>query len=61
MNVEIRPRRIGNIYGDNRGTGFAGNVWDKEFISPTITTCGGGQREPIIMEIIYEDRQDNMP
>ena len=61
MNAEIRPRRIGNIYGENRGTGFAGNVWDKEFISPTITTCGGGQREPIIMEIIYEDRQDNMP
>lgn len=61
MNIEIHPIRIGNIYGENRGTGFAGNVWDKEFISPTITTCGGGQREPMIMEIIYEDRQDNMP
>ena len=55
MNIEIHPIRIGNIYGENRGTGFAGNVWDKEFISPTVTTCGGGHREPIIMEIIYED------
>ena len=61
MSIETRPIRIGNIYGDNRGTGFAGNVWDKEFISPTITTCGGGNREPMIMEIIYEDRQDDMP
>lgn len=43
MNAEITPIRIGNIYGPNRGTGFAGNVWDKEFISPTITTCGGGK------------------
>ena len=61
MKTEIHPMRIGNIYGENRGTGFAGNVWDKEFISPTVTTCGGGHREPIIMEIIYENGRDNMP
>lgn len=42
MNQEITPKRIGNIYGPNRGTGFAGNVWDKEFLAPTLTTCGGG-------------------
>ena len=42
MKTEIHPMRIGNIYGENRGTGFAGNVWDKEFISPTVTTGGGG-------------------
>lgn len=61
MNAEITPIRIGNIYGPNRGTGFAGNIWDKDFICPTITTCGGGNREPMIMEIIYEDGRDNMP
>lgn len=60
MNAEITPIRIGNIYGPDRGTGFAGNVWDKDFICPTITTCGGN-REPMIMEIIYEDGRDNMP
>ena len=38
----IHPIRIGNIFGPNKGTGFAGNVWDKESIAPTITTCGGG-------------------
>lgn len=33
--------RIGNIYGDSRGTGFAGNVWQKEGLAPTLTTMGG--------------------
>jgi hypothetical protein len=42
MNEKISPMRIGNIYGPHRGTGFAGNVWDKDYVSPTITTCGGG-------------------
>lgn len=36
-----KPLRIGNIYGDSRGTGFAGNVWYKEGIAPTLTTMGG--------------------
>ena len=38
-----KPLRIGNIYGDNRRTGFAGNVWNKEGIAPTLTTMGGGK------------------
>lgn len=61
MNAKITPKRIGNIFGDDRGTGFAGNIWNKEWIAPTVTTCGGGYREPMIMEIIYEDRRDDMP
>ena len=44
--------RIGNLYGENRGTGFAGNIWETEGISPALTTMGGGNREPIIMEIV---------
>lgn len=52
--------RIGNIYGDNRGTGFAGNVWHKNGLAPTLTTMGGGNREPIIMEIShYECSKSN--
>ena len=38
-----KPIRIGNLYGENRGTGFAGNIWDTEGISPALTTMGGGQ------------------
>ena len=50
MNKEKRPIRLFNIYGENRGTGFAGNVWDAEGLAPTISTMGGGNREPLIME-----------
>ena len=50
MDKEKRPIRLFNIYGENRGTGFAGNVWDTEGVAPTITTMGGGNREPLIME-----------
>ena len=41
MNKEKRPIRLFNIYGENRGTGFAGNVWDAEGLAPTISTMGG--------------------
>lgn len=43
-------KRLGNIYGDNFGTGYAGNVWDKEYICPTLTTSQGGGREPHIID-----------
>lgn len=37
-------RSLGNLYKDNWGTGFSGNVWDKEMLSPTLSTMqGGGQ------------------
>ena len=42
MRTEMHPIRLGNIYGDQFGTGYAGNVWDKESISPTIMTMQGG-------------------
>ena len=46
MNTKITPVRIGNIYGPQFGTGYAGNVWDKEFVSPTIMTMQGGVENP---------------
>lgn len=47
----MEQRRLGNLYGDDRGTGFAGNVWDKNYISPSLTTMqGGGMREPMIVD-----------
>lgn len=48
--VLMKQKRLGNIYGEDRGTGFAGNVWDKEFISPSITTSQGGRREPMVID-----------
>lgn len=43
------PVRLGNIYGEDKGTGFTGNVWDKEAINPTLTTMQGGNRTPIVV------------
>ena len=35
-------RRFGNIFGEEKGTSFAGNVWDKEKLCPTLTNMQGG-------------------
>lgn len=47
--LQSSPIRIGNIYGDDKGTGFAGNVWSKDAMSPTLTTMQGGNRQPMVM------------
>ena len=47
--MNINPIRLFNIYGEDKGTGFAGNVWDINTISPTLTTMGGGNRQPMIL------------
>lgn len=42
--------RFGNLYGKGTGTSFAGNVFDKEGLLPSLTTMQGGNREPLIVE-----------
>ena len=32
---------IGNLYGPDRGTGYAGNIWGKSGLAPTLNTMGG--------------------
>lgn len=44
--------RLGNIYGRNKGTGYTGNVWDKNHICPTLDTAQGGNRMPLILDDI---------
>ena len=41
--MKINPIQIGNLYGAQFGTGFAGNVWDKNGISPALMTMAGGE------------------
>lgn len=48
--VENKAKRLGNLYGEDKGGGYAGNVWDIDNIAPTLTTSQGGQREPLITE-----------
>ena len=33
-------KKLFNIYGATGGN-FAGNVYDKEYIAPSLSTCGG--------------------
>lgn len=47
---DINPVRIGNIYGEQFGTGYAGNVWDQDSVSPTIMTAQGGNRQPLVLD-----------
>lgn len=42
-------KRLGNVYGEQFGTGYAGNVWDKNGISPVLMTMQGGGRQPHII------------
>lgn len=39
-----RVKILFNIYGDGCGSSFAGNVYDKEELSPSIMTMGGAIR-----------------
>ncbi len=48
--VENKAKRLGNLYGEDKGGGYAGNVWDIDNIAPTLTTSQWGQREPLITE-----------
>ena len=41
MNNNKKPIRLFNIYGEDKGAGFAGNVWNTEGLAPTINTMGG--------------------
>lgn len=41
--------RVGNIYGEDKGTGYAGNIWDKDGLSPTLNTMQGGNKQPMII------------
>lgn len=51
-----KPELLGNVYGEQFGTGYAGNVWDINGICPTITCVGGGGgRMP---SVLIDDERD---
>ena len=41
-NLNKKVRRLGNYLNPNYGTNFAGNVWYKKLVLPTLLTLGGG-------------------
>ena len=61
-NWVAEPTRLGNIYGEQFGTGYAGNVWDTNGISPALMTMQGGNRQPLVVDpIIYDDYNSRIP
>lgn len=46
--VEIQEKRLGNIYSFDGGN-YAGNVYDKECISPTLKTMQGENSQPMVV------------
>ena len=44
------PQRLGNVYGKQFGTGYAGNVWDENGICPALMTMQGGGRQPHVID-----------
>lgn len=47
----MHQKKLFNIYGATGGN-FAGNVYDAEYIAPALSTMGGGNQQPIIVEMI---------
>lgn len=45
--MESKVIVLGNFY--NHGTGYAGNVFDKGGLCPTLTNMQGGGRQPMII------------
>ena len=40
---------LGHVYGSQFGTGYDGNVWDKNYYCPTLRTMQGGGNQPMII------------
>ena len=49
IEVMETEQKIGNIFGFTGGN-YAGNVWDKDHLSPTLNTMQGGCKQPMIVE-----------
>lgn len=48
--------RLGGCFDDEKGKHQAGSVWNKDGLSPTIDTCQGGYRQPLVTEEIKIER-----
>lgn len=48
-NLVLEPKRLGGLYDGEGKRRQAGAVWEKENIAPTLDTCQGGHREPLIV------------
>lgn len=47
-----KVKKLFNIYGENHGGSFGGNVYDQNGISPALLTMQGGNKQPLIIETV---------
>lgn len=52
----VTVKRVGGMYDNENGTHQAGSVYDADGLSPTLSTMQGGNREPIIVDDTYANR-----
>lgn len=52
-------KSYGSIYGEDKGIGYAGNVWDDKKLSPTLNTAQGGNRQQLIAMKVQGSGQIN--
>ena len=52
MTEDINPIRIGGLYDDENRHKQAGSIFDKDAISPALTTMEGGNRQPLVVDEI---------
>ena len=52
--------RLGNIFGFTGGN-YAGNVYDKDHLSPTLNTMQGGCKQPMIIDSAIVAMRDGNP
>lgn len=45
----VRPIRLGNIYGEQFGGSFGGNVWEKDAIAPTLKTTAAASQQCVVV------------
>ena len=55
-----KVERIGGVFDKKDRIHQAGSVYNKECLSPTITTCEGGYRQPIVPDKYYIKKALNM-
>ena len=49
---DVNPIRIGGLYDDESRHKQAGSIFDKDAISPALTTMEGGNRQPLVIDEI---------
>ena len=58
LDVDAKVKQVGNLYPDTEKfkNQTVGRIYDADGISPTINCCGGGDREPSILDVAYTNR-----